>query len=303
MNKYTVVELIKDKIELFNLKQAALSSISSIYYDYFFSDDYLYFEDNHLYNEAVVMKAAAYRFATPEVMTQLFKHAVKSSSFEADDYIIHPVFYLRISKPKVNSLLNSEAILDSQPHYDRSFGAFSYSFWLALEDATMESGGLCFFNDSVEPIFSVDWKTPNKYNYDKYLQTYTEIDSHIRDELIYPNVNAGSAYRFDSNALHAATKSRSRVRLSFDFRITEKNKIADLDQRTKKIFYAFNENIALSNAKNLKLLGDDIGVKRYVQKYSLISHELVDLSSMTNILIPQNKLSWRTEYAWIDKEL
>jgi hypothetical protein len=100
--------------------------------------------------------------------------------------------------------------------------------------------------------------------------------------------------------LHAATKSLSEVRLSFDFRIVEKNKLIDADDRTKKIFYSFNDNIALSNAKNLKLLGDEIGMNRLISKYELNPLDFSFLTPKTDILIPKNKLSWRTEYSWID---
>jgi hypothetical protein len=242
------------------------------------------------------MKAAAYRFASPEIMKELFDSVISEGGLNLKDYLLHPVFYLRISKPN----LTNNALLDSQPHYDRSFGIYSYSFWLALEDASIESGGLCFFHDSVEDIFKIDWNSPNKYNYDKYLEDHKNIDSKISNKIIYPNIKAGSAYKFDSNILHAATKSLSEVRLSFDFRIVEKNKLIDADDRTKKIFYSFNDNIALSNAKNLKLLGDEIGMNRLISKYELNPLDFSFLTPKTDILIPKNKLSWRTEYSWID---
>ena len=88
--------------------------------------------------------------------------------------------------------------------------------------------------------------------------------------------------------------------MSFDFRIVEKSKLNDVDDRTKKIFYSFNENIALSNAKNLKLLGDEIGMSRFINKYGLNPSDFTLLTPLTDILIPNNKLSWRTEYSWID---
>ncbi len=303
MDKFKRVELIRNKIDLFNIKQAALSSIDSLYYDYFADDSYSSFEENHLYNEAVVMKAAAYRFATPEVLQKLFKAAIAASGLTEYDYVSHPVFYMRISKPSIKETSDNNAILDSQPHYDRSFGIFSYSFWLALEEASIETGGLCFFDDSIEHIFKTDWTMPNKYNYDKYLENHTEIDLLIKDHIIYPDLKAGWAYKFDSDTLHAATKPRTSVRLSFDFRISEKAKLEGLDKRSKNIFESFNSNIALSNAKNLKLLGDNIGAERYARKYTLDTSALDALASCTEIFQPKNKLAWRTEYSWIDREI
>jgi ectoine hydroxylase-related dioxygenase (phytanoyl-CoA dioxygenase family) len=301
--KFKKVELINDKVVLFNLKQAALSSIDSLYFDYFNNESYASFEENHLYNEAVIMKAAAYRFATPEVISQLFSAAVKAGGYTEDEYVSHPVFYMRVSKPTMNIIANNNAILDTQPHYDRSFGIFSYSFWLAIEDATVDTGGLCFFDDSVEHIFNIDWNSPNKYNYDKYLLNYEDIDRKIKNHIVYPDLKAGSAYMFDSNTLHAATKARTAVRLSFDFRIAEKAKVKELENRSKDIFNAYNSNIALSNAKNLMLLGDYIGANRLASKYFLDMSILNKLTACTDILMPKNKLAWRTEYSWIDQDL
>ena len=295
MKNFQKLNLIKSKVILFNIKQLALASIDSIYYDYFSNESYESFQENHLFHESVVMKCAAYRFASPEVTKELFSAAIRACEFNEEDYIFHPVFYLRISKPTINN-----ALLDSQPHYDRSFGLFAYSFWLALEDASTDTGGLCFFEDSVESFFKVDWNEPNIYNYDKYMCNYKEIDALIKGMIIPPELDAGAAYMFDSNTLHGATKPKTAVRLSFDFRIAEKSSVSDLDLRSKTIFNTYKDGVALSNAKNLRLLGDFIGAERLQKKYLLSASLINNINAHTDISLPKNKLSWRTEYSWID---
>jgi len=291
------VELIADRLALFELRRAAMFSVDSIFLDFFRQSQYETFELEHLYHEAVVMKAAAYRFAKPDVMNKLFTAAVQALGYCADDFLIHPVFYLRQSKPRGES--PNGALLDSQPHYDRSFGAHAESFWLALEDANRETGGLCFFCGPAEELFKIEWGESNRFNYDGYVLNSKAIDPLIKDHIIHPSLPAGFAYHFDSDTLHAATKPESAARLSFDFRIVRKSVVSTLDERSKLIIYKFNDNIALSNAKNLKILGDDLGVADLVNYFDLDREEIKNIPSQFSITKPFGKVAWRSEYSWI----
>ena len=60
--------------------------------------------------EAFVIKAAAYRLATPKVMTKLIKHDVNSNRCVEKDYVIHPVFYIRHIKLCKDFLLSNDVI-------------------------------------------------------------------------------------------------------------------------------------------------------------------------------------------------
>jgi hypothetical protein len=281
------------------LRLSALGCIQSIYEDYFDNIDSKLFEALHLYHESVVMKAAAYRFATPEILCMLFERAVAAYGGAKCEFMIHPVFYLRVSKPKhLQHSTSSSPLLDSQPHYDRSYGCYAYSHWLAIEKANVDSGGLCFFDDSVINHFHVDWDKPNLYNYDRYVEDHKNIDKLICSSILHPDLEAGEAYRFDSNTLHAATQPKTATRISFDFRIAKTAVVNMLDIRSRELFKFFNSNVALSNARNLRLLGDNIGAERLISDYNLDLNLLNDIAPLTNITLPKNKLAWRTEYAW-----
>jgi hypothetical protein len=144
MKNWSCVNLINSPVDLFNLKQAALNAYHGIYLDYFADLDFFDFETHHMYNESVVMKAAAYRFLTPEVHKLLFQSATLAGSLDYDKHAFHPIFYLRLSKAGNAAQVLDSALLDSQPHFDRSFGVSATSFWLALEDANTKTGGFAF---------------------------------------------------------------------------------------------------------------------------------------------------------------
>lgn len=299
MKSWHSINLISSATDLFNLKQAALNAYHGIYLDYFERINFFDFENHHMYHESVVMKAAAYRFLTPDIQSILYDAATSSASLDRHSHSFHPIFYLRLSKPQSSRPQIDSPLLDSQPHFDRSFGVAATSFWLALEDANIKSGGLCFFK---EPIleFHAEWGEPNRYNYQMYLADHKLLDPVIQPKIVHPQIHAGSAYVFDSDTLHAATRPDGGVRLSFDFRIAARSKLTDLDDRSQSIFEIAHRNIALSNAMNLSILGDKAGARRYVERYKLDAGVVSSVVAKTDIRESNNRMIWRNEYSWID---
>ena len=183
--------------------------------------------------------------------------------------------------------------MEGQPHYDRSFNIKAFTIWLTLDIANVESGGLCFFknNNFITKNFFVKWGQKNKFNTDKYIKNYKKFDSKLEKACIKANLKPGQCYVFDSNTLHGSTKSITRERWSLDFRFIPKSMLSKCDMNSKKIIETFNEDINLSNAKNLILLG---GEKLLNKKYNF-----ENIKPLYNLKLP-TKLSWRDEYSWIN---
>jgi hypothetical protein len=312
------MKTLPKKIKLLDSAQAKVFSrklesvVESVYSDYFLNKISMQeFWEKCVFHESVVMKIAAYRFCSSHVMDVLFSLLIdRVNGLELLDhnesFIRHPIFYTRISNPRNNGNVTSGAFYDSQPHFDRAFNVYAYSCWLALEKANLESGGLCFFknNELLNNEFNVSWSEKNKYNYDLYLNNYLRLDSILVSNTIHPDLSAGEAYLFDSDILHAATKPFGSKRVSLDFRICEKTKINNCDNRSKKIFDIFNFNIDYSNALNLITLGDIKGALSICPNISEISCCSIDLivSKLKkydpDVLI--QKFAWRDEYSFVD---
>lgn len=285
------------------INEKANQIIFDLYCDYFSHITYEEFEAQNLFHESVVMKCAAYRFADPEVLEGiLYPNAVKHTNlFTTDNTLIHPIFYLRKSKKyAADSDVEDDYFLDGQPHYDRSFNIPAQSFWLALRDANIQTGGLCFFEEGLDELFHIEWGEKNKYSTTMYKNEYKKLDPSIIPRVIHPDIKSGGAYTFDSNELHGSTRSISDTRLSFDFRVLLRSNLEEADERSKRLILNFNDNIALSNARNLFLIGDVKGANKYIKNHKLNLEDVISIKQLH--VAPENNqlLHWSSEYSFID---
>lgn len=276
----------------------AESVLDGIKRDYFTDTPTSTFQECHLGHTSLVMKIAAYRFLTHELFVEL-RDAVRPAAqrlYGIDELVFHPIFYLRVSYPGVAySDLHASAFMDSQPHFDRSFGLDAYSFWVALDDVDEESGGLASFNGgNVEELFWSNGR--NRYDYERYLQAAGELDPLLQETAETYSIDAGDVLTFDSDALHGATKPRSRRRLSFDFRLTTPSEVGAATPQTQHIFEQFNENVTLSNAMNLHWIGDTFGAKRILDGLGIT--KILDEPS-ERIRAPGALMRWQDEYAYL----
>ncbi len=291
------------KQQINDLRKLAENVIFEIYCDYFSRLPFNQFLRDNLFHESVVMKCAALRFATPSIFKGVLMRAA-SSHFDLNlkgEIFLHPIFYLRKSIPTLqeNDSTLSVPYLDGQPHYDRSFNLSAQTFWLALKDADVESGGLCFFEEEVNSYFHVEWGEKNKYSTGMYQENFEELDPIIVPNVVHPKLQAGDAYTFDSNLIHGSTKPRSKERLSFDFRLLDSAELSKLDDRDSKIIFEFNKDLALINAKSLYMLGDLMGVARYVEEYSLDTTEISGVPQLYRVADNAKKMHWSDEYSFI----
>ncbi|MEQ8733915.1 MAG: phytanoyl-CoA dioxygenase family protein [Rhodospirillaceae bacterium] len=307
-----VVDLLSiDEVSEF--AASAEQEIKSMKEDYFndLSDEK--FGADYIFHESVIMKALAYRWATADRFDLLAEKAVaalnnSNNVREAcrDDFLVHPIFYLRQSKPGyVRDNIKRQALLDGQPHYDRAFGVFAFTFWVALRDASIETGGLAFFKNSneLDKEFKIDWGDRNKYNYDKYVDACSSLDQLLSETLIHPRIDAGSAYLFHSNILHGSTKALKDTRLSFDFRLIHKDDLNTASKEDQYLIMKFNEDINLSHCYGLHFLGDSKGIERHPSRSDVVNNILDRLPVAADIKIPQQLLRWRFEYAWYRQNL
>lgn len=286
--------------------------IRGIYEDYFSNKSYTQFLAEHFHKESVIAEVASFRFASGGVLADI-KNAVEPiarKTYKDDEYAIHPLFYLRISGPDFyQSELERFALLDSQPHYDRSFGIKAYTFWLALEEANEESGGLCTFTKTeIHEHFETPWDEKNRYNYGSYLEVAKSLDQMLASGLYVPGARPGDVLSFDWTVLHGATRPKSRRRLSFDLRLSPKSHLATSPVDSVRIVNAVEESVDLCNVNNLILIGDFHGAARILNDLEDTSQarglrRIADAFLLRDpdeqMLTPGAHFSWRQEYGWL----
>ena len=252
------------------LATKAENVLRNIHQRYFTTQSYESFIEHHTGHTSMVMKLAAYQFASSEVIKQLTK------SLDAQDYLLHPVFYMRVVYPGVShSEGHRRAQFDSQPHYDRTFGLDATTLWVALVDVDTETGGLCWFQgEDVTALFPR--QGANRYGLTGYYDQAHEIDPVLAKGVGFRSVCAGHAIAFDSSILHGATKPKSKKRISFDFRLISKEAVMKGDARAQQIFEAVAKDLDGCNERNGVMLTSD-----------------------PKFLEPNATLRWQAEYGWI----
>ena len=252
------------------------------------------FKRKFVNHEATIMKCVAYNIMNDNFWGHIknkVSQKLKKENICHEELFCHPIFYSRHSSPDIQN--QNKCLLEGQPHYDRSYNIKAFTIWLTLDRANSESGGLCFFKENkfIKKNFLIKWGEKNKFNTDKYVKNYKKLDKNLEKVCIKPNLKPGQCYIFDSNTLHGSIKSISRERWSLDFRFIPKSMLKKCDYNSKKIIETFNNDINLSNAKNLMLLG---GKKLLNKKYYLNK-----IQPLYDLKFP-SKLSWRDEYSWIN---
>ena len=292
------------------LRNRAEATLRGIYEDYFEDKSFDEFIRDHLGHTSVVMKIANYRFTTGDMFLQL-KDCLQPHAervFGVSELLIHPISYLRFSFPGIYySDEHKVAFLDSQPHYDRSYGIEAFTFWLALDDIDDESGGLCSFSGP-ETLEYFPLEGQNRFSYKGYWDAAKDIDPMIRRETITYPVRPGDVLTFDSTVLHGGTKPRTRRRVSFDFRLVPVANLKEAPASVLRIFDEVNTRLDLCNANNLILIGDFIGASRILdQRESGTSNrELMAVASALRCRPPDPsvvqehaEMAWRNEYGWL----
>lgn len=297
------------------LKDRAEKVFVEIYEDYFLHKSYKDFLCEHMHKEGIVAKIASWRFGSQAVLDGLMEAIVPEArkQFIDDEYLLHPIYYLRLSSPDFfQSDKQKNAILDSQPHFDRIFGIKGYTFWVAIEKADKDTGVLCeFSNPDVHEYFYRPWPEKNRYNYNLYLDAAEDVvDPMLTQGLVSFDVEQGDFLAFPWTVLHGATRPQTKRRLSFDFRLLPKSQMADLEPRVQNIISSLNESVDLCNVNNLILVGDCKGAARIIfeSEYFKDNHamhafaEAISLREPDeNLLQPLANNSWRGEYKWISE--
>jgi hypothetical protein len=249
------------------LRDRAEATLREVHQDYFPQKSFGAFRMEHLGHESLVMKLVAYRFFTMDIANRL-------RALVGPEMLIHPVFYLRFSYPDIHySEKQRAAFLDSQPHYDTSYGLDAQTFWLALDDVDEETGGLCSFSTQEIHDHFPSGET-NRYNLDRYWDAAADLDPMLRLGTVAPAIAAGDILTFDSSMLHGATKPITRKRISLDFRLIPQDTFI-IDRGVRRIFDAVNEDLDGCNRRN------------------------IGAYSRANIVTLGAKASWRKEYTWL----
>jgi hypothetical protein len=292
------------------LQDRAQACLRELHADYFESIPFEEFCAGHLGHTSIAAKLLAYRFFTTSIFLRLRAALMPTvrEIYGEDEVLLQPYFYLRYSFPEMaQSELHRRALLDTQPHYDRALGIRAMSFWLALVDIDEESGGLCCFSGSqAAELFPYNGR--NRYNYDAYLEAASALDPQIKSSIVQPAVRAGNMLTFDSDLLHAATKPKTRWRISADFRLVARSAVERSDAAVQRQLDAFNRSPSLCNAGNLILFGDFRGASRQLAGLGpddrvdattglaeILAHKQPDAS----VLARGGKMAWQAEYGWM----
>lgn len=284
--------------------------MAEIHADYFAEMDLHEFRTRHLGHTSLVMKMAAFRFASGDLLHSLKQAIEKNAGIEGlanDPLMLHPIFYLRFSWPGVSySESHGAAFLDSQPHFDRAFGLPAFSFWTPLEPASDATGGICYFEDE-RTLDEYAYGPSNKHNYDTYLAAAATLDPLLRETVLAPTLDVGDVFTFDRTILHGATKPKTARRVSFDFRLCRASAAAQSAPWVQSLLAEFNRAPDLCNARNLLTIGDFLGASRILKQIAarsanqdlhLVADSLSKLAPGPDLLRQHAVMAWQSEYSW-----
>jgi hypothetical protein len=249
-------------------------------------------------------RAVAYRMMDSETIRTLkpLIEVAASSFWGQKEYLFYPVYYVRLSPGRSSG----SHLLDSQPHYDKSFGCHAYSFWIPLQVSNRETGGICLYPDTDVAAEYVRRNENNRNDFNSYRENSAELDPVLQDNATTYDLEPGDVVTFDSDMLHGATRPGTKDRISFDIRLLS------LSEQPKEacspdLITLFNEHIDVSNALNLMALGDKMGARDILAKMDQddlpqdIRDILQTFSSRTDLPSPDNLFEispWQSEYAW-----
>ncbi len=231
---------------VFDMRERAVRILDELRDEYFPGRDIA-----EVYGQSVptrLSRIAAYRFLDKLTRDDLMEFLVPAACefWGPGEYQFYPAFYLRLTPAA------SAPFYSSQPHYDRTFNASAYSFWIPLVEINEETGGLCLYEDWVGHYIEQELKQGRCNTYDDYLEHHETIDAMTQDSIVTEAMSPGDVFTFDSDVLHGATAGQ---RLSLDVRLflasdNEGNKVCDLVD-------ALEANHDAMRRVNLERLGTD----------------------------------------------
>ena len=240
-----------------------------------------------IYGQSVPTKlsrCAAYRFLTENVRDQLMAYLVPAARdfWGPGDYKFFSIFYLRMTRSE-----QSSRHYDSQPHYDRSYCAYAYTFWIPPEKIDARTGGICVFPDASAEIFIKQQYELGKCNdYTSYSHNHEDIDHGTADYCIFNHLIPGDVFTFDSNVLYGALKGSNR-RLSLDVRLFLK-KDNQGNHKNCDLVSEYEHSHDQFNSFNLHAMGDETEPQKAIGRPGDQGRHLM------------SGHPWREECAWRD---
>jgi hypothetical protein len=308
MHKYGEIKNVIPKDVIFQLRTRTLDIIEALRIAYFPDLDTDEVMARYMHSKpSRFSRAVAYRLFDKTTIDTLLPHLKNAArSFWGEKtFTFYPVFYVRYSPAS----LGGNHFLDSQPHYDRSFQCFAYSFWIPLEQSNESTGGICLFTDEDLVSAFVQDSGKNSYDFLSYKDNSEKLDPLLRDKSITFTLDEGDVVTFDSDLLHGATRPISKARFSFDVRL-----ICLDDQEpgscAPDLINTFNAHVDVSNAMNLMSLGDPLGANAVVSNLDfdtlpqVMKKTLSDLKATSDLPSPNDLFDaspWYTEYAWFKR--
>ena len=308
MHKYGDIRNVVPSTIIADLQERTLRTIDELHETYFPQMTNREVMERYMHSKpSRFSRAVAYRVFTQETINALVPHLTDAAlGFWGDKkFTFYPVFYVRYSLADAGGT----HLLDSQPHYDRSFDCYAYSFWVPLVDSNVETGGICLFPDEDLVHEFVQENGNNRFDFMGYMKNADTLDPMIRDKAVTFALSAGDVVTFDSDLLHGATRPTTKPRFSFDVRLLSLD-----DQKPNccapDLIKLFNQHVDCSNAMNLLTLGDPIGAQAIIDTLDInampeaMQKTLHDVRASQD-LPPSEDLfegsPWRTEYTWFQK--
>jgi hypothetical protein len=294
----------------------AESTLKQVRDDYFPQKTIEDFQKDHIEHAipSIVSKIITLRFLDLELMSSLKEYVEGQISeiynkSEPSSLLIHPGFYLRFSWPnKLYAEKQTEPLLDSAPHYDVTFGLPAYTFWIPLVEINDDTGGLCYFKgDKIFELFPRSFNK-NKYNYETYLKIAPTIDKKLKEGIVRHEIELGDALTWDSTLLHGATRPKTSVRMSIDFRLVNPSELKKCSKIVQKTFDEVNKDFDITRAQNLMIIGDFLGAARILEvisektKNSFMNKMAATMKACRpypEILKKGTNFYWQDEYKWI----
>jgi len=262
--------------------------------------------------ETLLMRILSYRAATTPIFSEILE-TIKEwarDRFSFSDWFVNPMFYYKICRPG-QSLIDSDAFLYTEPHYDKSVdGGQFLSFWVPLRATSLETGGLCDFDLPVDvQLTEFPFQGKNRLDLTTYLKDPNPIDQICRNATRNYFCEPGDVLVFGPECLHGATRPISDIRLSLNFQIFPAVDVSSMSTFERKKVTLYQRFPLLFLAATLESLGDKNGVQRILENRSeskVIGAQLeAVLSNISKADVSTSalgkKVHWRSELAWLNE--
>jgi len=305
MQKFSAIRNVIPQATINNLHDRTLAIVEDLRTTYFpdLSDQDVL--ENYMHSKpSRFSRAVALRLMDSQTIAVIQPDLTSAANgfWGEKDYVFYPVFYVRLSPCHTPGT----HLLDSQPHYDKSFGCYAYSFWMPLQTSNEETGGICLYPDEDVAREYVRRNENNRNDFLSYRDNSADLDQPLRGNAKVFSLEPGDVVTFDSDMLHGATRPGTRNRISFDVRLLSLAEQPE-DSCPSRLINLFNSHIDLSNALNLMSLGDPDGAAMALQKVDeaalpdQMASVLTAFRARTNFPNPKDLFDaspWQSEYAW-----